>query len=159
MKSIEEVYRQHASAVYKYLLSLTRSPELAEELTQETFYRAIRASDKFDGSSSVLTWLCGIAKRTRLEYIRKHPHCEDVDEQELVSPSAEESALAEVGRLELMRRLHSMPEPTREIMYLRVFGGLSFGDIANILGVTENRARVAYYRGKEKLRKELDENE
>ena len=159
MKSIEEVYRQHASAVYKYLLSLTRSPELAEELTQETFYRAIRASDKYDGSSSVLTWLCGIAKRTRLEYIRKHPRCEDIEAQALVSPSAEDSALDSMGMLELMRRLHSMPEPTREIMYLRVFGGLSFGEIANILGVTENKARVTYYRGKERLRKELDENE
>ncbi len=158
MKAIEEVYRQYASTVYRYLLSLTRSSDIAEELTQETFYRAIRASDRYDGSCSITTWLCAIAKRVRLEHARKHPANEDISVQAIPTGSAEEEVMASEGRLEIMRRLHAMPEPTREVMYLRIFGGLAFKEVGEVLGMTENRARVIYYRGKEKLRKELDEN-
>lgn len=62
MQSIEEIYQNHAQTVYKYLLSLTHQADLAEELTQETFYQAIRSIDRFDGSCKITTWLCAIAK-------------------------------------------------------------------------------------------------
>lgn len=159
MKGMDEVYKQYAATVYRYLLSLTRDRDLAEELTQETFYQAIRSSDRFDGSCSVSTWLCAIAKRVSLAYYRKYPKHEELELVTESSDSAEESYLIKEGRKELLKKLHSLKEPAREVVYLRAFGGLSFREIGEITGHTENWARVTYFRGKESLRKELNDDE
>ena len=100
-----------------------------------------------------------------LTYKRKHPENEQLDEA-LASeefqksapsgPSAEHEALDNLGRLELMKRLHALPEPAREVMYLRAFGGLSFSEIGEIHGKSENWARVTFFRAKEKLRKDVE---
>ncbi len=156
---MEEIYKRHAQTVYRYLLTLTRDAELAEELTQETFYQAIRSSERFDGSCAVSTWLCAIAKNALRTYRRKHPAAEDVDEQTLTIPSAEADAVSEAGRMELLKKLHALREPYREVLYLRAFGGLSFREIGEVQGKTENWARVTFYRGKELLRKEVDEDD
>lgn len=71
----------------------------------------------------------------------------------------EKTVLSEYGRVEILRKLHQLDATVREVMYLRIFGDLSFAQIGEITGRTENWARVTYYRGKEKLRKELDGNE
>ena len=155
MEPMEEIYQQYARTVYRYLLGLTRDADLAEELTQETFYQAIRTSDRFDESRAVSTWLCAIAKRVLQTHRRRHPVMEDVDEQILPGPSAESAVLAEEDRVALLRRLHALPDPGREVLYLRLFGGLSFREIGSVLGRTENWARVTYYRAKETLRKEV----
>ena len=63
MQPIEEIYREYAGMVYKYLISLTRDEGLAEELTQETFYQAIKSSNKYNESCKISTWLCAIAKK------------------------------------------------------------------------------------------------
>lgn len=160
MEPMEEVYRQYANTVYGYLLSLTRNPDVAEELTQETFFQAIRTSDRFDGSSKVSTWLCAIAKRAYLTYSRKHPKLAQIDEESVgAESSAELAAIRNEERLELLKKLHALDEPYREVLYLRLFGGLPFRDIGAVHGRTENWARVTFYRGKEKLRKELNEDE
>lgn len=159
MQSMDEVYQQYAQTVYRYLLSLTRDGDLAEELTQETFYQAIRSSDRFDGSCAVSTWLCAIAKNALRTYRRKHPAAEDLDEQTLYAPSAESDAVNSAARVELLKRLHALCEPYREVMYLRAFGGLSFREIGEVQGKTENWARVTFYRGKELLRKDVEEHE
>ncbi len=156
---MDEIYRQYAQTVYRYLLSLTRDGSLAEELTQETFYQAIRSVDRFDGSCAVSTWLCAIAKNALRTYRRKHPAAEDLDEQALFTSSAEADAVSEAGRVEVLKRLHALREPYREVLYLRAFGGLSFREIGEVQGKTENWARVTFYRGKELLRKEVEEDE
>ena len=91
-----------------------------------------------------------------MAYGRKHPKTVDLETYDAVSPSAEDDAVAYENRVELLRKLHLCPEPYREILYLRIFGNLSFKEIGDILGKTENWARVTFYRGKEKLRKELE---
>lgn len=163
MQSMDEVYQKYARTVYKYLLSLSHDQEVAEELTQETFYQAIRSIDRFDESCRISTWLCAIAKNQLLTYRRKHPVQENYDdvyeEHRKTAASAEDEAVEGQDRVELMKRLHSCPEPFREILYLRIFGDLSFAEIGEIMGRTENWARVTFYRGKEKLRKELNEDE
>lgn len=159
MQSMGEIYQSYAKTVYKYLFSLTHSQDIAEELTQETFYQAVRSIDRFDGSCAVSTWLCAIAKHQLSAYRRKHPPTENVEELDGASDPAEDRALAAAGRVDLLKRLHQCPEPFREILYLRIFGDLSFREIGEIVGRTENWARVTFYRGKERLRKELDENE
>ena len=159
MQPIEEIYRDYAQMVYKYLLSLTRDDGLAEELTQETFYQAIRSSNKFDESCKITTWLCAIAKNVLITYRRKHPALEDIDEVEITSSSAESEALSNIGRVELLKKIHSLDEPYKEVIYLRVFGELSFAERGEVLGRNENWARVTFYRGKEKLGKEVEKNE
>ncbi len=165
MQPMDEVYREYARVVFGFLLTRTRNEDLAEELTQETFFQAIRSSDRFDESCKVSTWLCGIAKNVLLTYKRKHPENEQLDEalasEELQKsapsgPSAEHEALDNLGRLELLKRLHALPEPAREVMYLRVFGGLSFSEIGEVHGKSENWARVTFFRAKEKLRKDVE---
>ena len=159
MQPMEDIYQQYARTVYRYLLGLTRDGDLAEELTQETFYQAIRTSERFDGSCQVSTWLCGIARHVLQTHRRRHPVTEDVDELELPAPSAEQTVLAQADRLSLLKQLHALPEPGREVLYLRLFGGLSFREIGAVLGKTETWARVTYYRAKERLRKEVQSDD
>ncbi len=157
MQTMDEIYRQYARTVYKYLLSLTQDADLAEELTQETFYQAIRSSTRYDGSAKITTWLCGIAKNVLFTWRRKHKETAPLTDAEqntnLITESSEETALQSMEKIGLIRRLHGLPEPYREVMYLRAFGGLSFKEIAEVSGKTENWARVTFYRGKEKLKK------
>ena len=148
------IYRHHAQTVYKFLLSQTRDPGLAAELTQETFYQAIRSIDRFDGQCKVSVWLCQIAKHLWYQQLRKQKREVPLSEEgvDVPLPSAEEETLDRAGRLELLRQVHSLPEPCREVVYLRAFGDLSFREIGDVLGKTETWARVTFYRGKEKLR-------
>ena len=153
---MDEIYQRYAKTVYHFLLVRTGSDDLAEELTQETFYQAIRSIDRYDESCKISTWLCGIAKNVLLTYRRKHPRHEDVEEQEIPVGSAEEEALSQSSSLALVKLLHELSEPYREVMYLRTFGGLSFKEIGEVHGKTENWARVTFYRAKEKLRKDME---
>ena len=148
------IYRHHAQTVYKFLLSQTRDPGLAEELTQETFYQAVRSIDRFDGKCKVSVWLCQIARHLWYQQLRKQKREVPLPEEgiDVPLPSAEEETLDRAGRLELLRQVHSLPEPYREVVYLRAFGDLSFREIGDVLGKTETWARVTFYRGKEKLR-------
>ena len=155
MQSMEEIYQQHAQTVYRFLLTHTRDEDLAEELTQETFYQAIRTSSRFDGSCIVSTWLCAIAKNVLFTYRRKHPEQEEFTEHSTAAASAESEAVGVMNRMELIRLMHGLAEPAREVMYLRVFGGLSFAEIGEVHGKSENWARVTFYRAKEKLRKDV----
>ena len=158
MESMEEIYQSYAKTVYRYLLSLTRDEDLAEELMQESFVQAIDSIGKFEGRCKLSTWLCAIAKNQWLCWLRKHPNTASLEETEALTQSAETDVLAELERVELLRLLHECPEPYRETMYLRIYGALSFAQIAEIMGKTENWARVTFYRGKERLRKELEEH-
>ena len=159
MKPMEEIYQEYAKTVYRFLLSRTRNADLSEELTQETFFQAIRTVNRYDETCKVSTWLLGIAKNVLLSYRRKHPATEDIADQEIPVESAEDTVLKSAGRVELLRKLHELKEPQREVVYLRVFGGLSFREIGDIFAKTENWARVTFYRAKEQLRKELSDEQ
>ena len=155
MDDMSEIYQDHARTVYKFLLSQTHDPDLAEELTQETFYQAVRSVDRFDGSCKVPVWLCQIAKHLWFQHLRKRKREAPVPPEDLPEapgPSAEEGLLEREGRMELLRLVHRLPEPQREVVYLRAFGGLSFREIGDVCGKTETWARVTFYRSKEKLR-------
>jgi len=154
MDDMDAIYRSHAQTVYKFLLAQCRDPDLAEELTQETFYRAVCSIDRFDGSCKLSVWLCQIAKHLWYQHLRKRQK-ETVPLEtapETPVPSAEDGVLDQEGRLTLLRQIHRLPESQREVIYLRAFGNLSFREIGDVLGKTENWARVTFYRTKEKLR-------
>ena len=156
---MNEIYQQYANSVYRFLLSKTRNEDIAEELTQETFYQAIRSINKFDGSCKLSTWLFGIAKNQYFNYSRKNPILQDVSEYEEKLKSNEnvdEKIISSFERVDMIRALHECKEPYREVLYQRLFGNLSFREIGDVLGKSENWARVTYYRGKEQLKKEID---
>ena len=153
--TIEDIYNAHSQTVYRYLLTLTHDAELSEELTQETFYQAIRSIERFDKSCKISTWLCAIAKNTLQTYRRKHPITSELDELSTITNSTESDVMARMNHIELLKKMHSLDETTREVLYLRLFGDLSFREIGDILSKTENWARVTFYRGKEKLKKEM----
>lgn len=157
--SLDRVYREYSSMIYKFLLSKIGNESVAEELTQETFYQAVKNADKFDYSCKVSTWLCAIAKNKYYEYIKKHPVTEQIDENFEYPISLENSYIEKEGRLRIMSAIHNMPEPYREVMLLRLLSDLSFREIGFITDKTEQWARVTYYRGKLKLREELDYDE
>ena len=159
MLSMEKVYKEYAQTVYRYLLSVTRDAHLSEELTQETFYQAIRSADKYDDSCKLSTWLCGIAKNVWRTYQRKHPQMDEIGEHIPQKNQTEEIVFANLSRIELFKILQQLQGDAKDVMYFRLFGDLSFKEIGEILGKTEIWARVTYYRGKERLRKELDADE
>ena len=160
---MEQVYREHSRLVYRYLLSRTGDADAAEELTQETFYRAVKGSERFDGSCRVSTWLVGIAKNLLRERLRKQPESElteaAIANAAAETAAAESEALSSLSRLELLQRLHALAEPAREVVYLRSFGGFSFKEIGEATGNSENWARVTFYRAKERLKKEMENDE
>lgn len=153
--TIEDIYKAHSQTVYRYLLTLTHDAELSEELTQETFYQAIRSIERFDKSCKISTWLCAIAKNTLQTYRRKHPITSELDGLSTMTDSPESSVMARMNHIELLKKMHDLDETTREVLYLRLFGDLSFREIGDILSKSENWARVTFYRGKEKLKKEM----
>ena len=152
MEDMSRLYQQHAQTVSKFLLAQCRDAHLAEELTQETFYQAIRSVDRFNGSCKVSVWLCQIAKHLWYQHLRKHRREAAEGPPETVLPSAEEETLAQEGQLELLRKIHALSPDAREVVYLRSFGGLSFREIGDVCGRTETWARVTFYRSKELLR-------
>lgn len=154
MLNLDTAYREHAQTVYRFLMSLCYDNETAEELTQETFYQAVRCANKYDGTCKVSTWLCQIAKHLWYQHLRKRKREAPLPEElpDIPGPSAEEGVLEQEGRLGLLRLVHNLPEPAREVVYLRAFGGLSFREIGDVCGKTETWARVTFYRSKEKLR-------
>ena len=141
MQSMEEIYRQHAQMVYRYLCSLTGDEDLSEELTQETFAQAVSSIGRFDGSCKVSTWLCAIAKKQLMAYRRRHPLQDSLDELAETgaspvgtAPSPEEETVAAERKRRLYAAIHDSPEPAREVLYLRLLGGLSFREIGDVLG-------------------------
>ncbi|MGN0659564.1 MAG: RNA polymerase sigma factor [Emergencia sp.] len=163
MADMNEIYRQHARTVYGFLLTRTGDARLAEELTQETFYQAIRSIGRFEGNCSISTWLCAIAGNVWREYAKKAKKDHDVSKEAAVqnayAPSAEDSVIADWQQQRVMACIHRLKEPMREVMYLRLSGNLSFAQIGEIMGRTENWARVTFYRGKEKIIREVQHDE
>ncbi len=158
-KEIEEMYNKNLQTVYKFLYSQTNNMSLAEELTQETFYQAIKGIDKFRGDCTISVWLCQIAKNLWYKEISKRKRQgEDLLHENIVSNvNVEQECIDRVEKVELFRLMHKLDSATREVMYLRLSGDLKFSEIADILGKTENWARVTYYRGKQKLVKGREE--
>lgn len=156
MDSMEEIYQKHGKMIYGFLLTRTQNPDLAEELTQETFYQAVRHLDKYQGKSSVSTWLCGIAKNLWYAHLRKQKNHVPLEEaKDVPVDSAETQAFCSWDSLELLKLVYNLENPMREVMYLRLVGNLTFGQIGEIMEKSENWARVTYYRGKERVMKEV----
>ena len=118
---MEKYYRENGRKVFLYLMTLCGNADTAEELTQETFYRALRSVNKYKGESSVYTWLCGIARNAWLEELRKRPRHKGEELSELTEDNAlrpDEAAESSDSRLRLLKKVHSLPETEKELILL-----------------------------------------
>ena len=161
MEDFEAIYVQHFDGVYKYVFSLCRNETIAEEITQEAFYRAMEHIDKFEGKCKLYVWLCQIAKNTFLTYAKKQKRYvqeTDVDLSQQIEPSFESEILDKETLWKLHKLLHGLSEPYKEVFSLRVFGELPFSQIGELFGKSDSWARLIFYRAKKELRRDLDEN-
>ena len=157
MQDMEQIYKEYFEMVHKYLFCLTRNSHISEELTQETFYRAIKKIDKYRGDFKISVCLCKIAKNLWYDYCRKNKKVIKNDEmlQIISDDTTEEQVIAKEEKILLYQKMQKLDKEVREVIYLRITGELSFKEIGTILNKTENWARVTFYRGKNQL-KEVD---
>lgn len=150
---MDELYRQNAKIVSYFLYSMCKDEQLTEDLTQETFLQAYKSLDRFDGSCKVSTWLCQIAKHLLYRYWERNgkQDFEGIDEQIPAKCDTEQQALKRVELIDVFKELHELPEYMREVVYLRALGDLTYKEIGEIMGKSENWARVNFYRAKEML--------
>lgn len=137
-------------------MAMTGDPALSEELTQETFFRAVKYANRFDGKVKVTTWLCTIAKNAYFTYLKKERRNSGQSIEDMEIP-VKEDVLARENCREIYKAVHRLDEPYREIVLLRIHTDMTFADIGEIFDKSENWARVTFYRGKEKLKKLLEE--
>lgn len=155
MTEFEEVYRLYFRDVYRYCLALTRDEQMAEEVTQETFFKALGAIDKFDGKCKIYVWLCQIAKNTYFTMHSRDKRQGILSEEPADWENLEEKLLTKESAFEIHRILHALEEPYKEVFSLRTFGELPFRQIGELFGKTESWARVTYHRAKLKIKEEL----
>ncbi len=160
MDSVEYLYETYRSDVYRYLLGLTRDPDLAEDILSETFCTAIMALDGLRSDSSVKSWLLTIARNKWLDYLRKRRPVSDVDLTELyiadTAPGPEQRAMQKEAAQRVQVLLSREDPRTQTVVRMRI-DGYSFYEIAQKLGIREGSARVIDFRARKKLREQLTE--
>lgn len=163
MQPFEGVYRAYFGDVYRYLLKLTNGEQaLSEDLTSETFLKAMDAFGRFRGDCEVRVWLCQIAKNCYLSELRRRKKTADAPLEELNEPASrtdlESDALTSNAAETAYQLIHRMKEPYKEVFLLRAMGELSFKQIGNLFGKSENWACVTYHRARRKLKEQMEES-
>lgn len=159
MQNIEEMYNKYSEIVYKYVFCLTGNEDTAEEIVQETFLVAVRDINKFRGECKISTWLCQISKYIwykRLKKEKKETPLNILQDSILIEDSIEENFCDKESKIQLFKKLQELDEDTKNVMYLRIFGNFEYSEIAEIMNKTSNWARVVFFRGKQKLKEEMD---
>ena len=158
MTPIEEIYKEHFRGVYKYVYTLCRDESAAEEITQETFYKAMENLDQFRGETRMFVWLCQIAKNTYFSYAKKQKrHVSDEAPEAIHGIDLEEAFFDKESAADALRAMHGLAEPYKEVFMLRVYGQLPFSQIGQLFGKSDSWARVIYYRAKQDIRRKLHE--
>lgn len=152
MAAFQEVYKAYGRKVYGFLLSLSGSQALAEELLQETFFQAFLHMDKFEGRCSVYTWLCQIGKNVWLKEIRRNKRYSEIPLDDLQlrdnAPLLDDQIIQKEEFLRARKALLALKEPYRNVFILHAISDIKLKEIANLYGKTESWARVTYYRAR-----------
>ena len=152
----EQVYSKYYGSVYRYIFSMAKDKYIAEEITQEAFYKALKNINKFNPEFKMLTWLCQIAKNTYYAYYKKNKNLCELDDRTIDSEEMIiEKIIKSEQNIEILKALHLIREPYKEVFTLRVYSELSFKQIGEIFNKSENWARVTYYRSKLKVKENL----
>ncbi len=153
----EKLYNAYYMQVYSFVVYLSKNRELAEEITQNTFFKALSTSAKYNGQSDELTWLCSIAKNLYFDELKKNKKRADINRiEDLPSDKSIEHSLTDSdSAFRIHTVLHNLEEPYKEVFQLRVFGELPFSQIALIFSKSESWARVTYHRAKIKIQERM----
>lgn len=157
-QKLEDMYIEYSKQVYKYLFCLTHNNTLSEELTQETFYIAMKKIKQYRGEYKLSVWLCQIAKNLWYKELRKTKKRNIINIEDVQLMSYEILENNSIDKLDLINKIKKLDKRTQEIIYMKIIGNLTFKEIGEILGIKETLARVTFYRGKQKM-KEVEENE
>ena len=154
----EQIYTTYFRDVYLYIRKLSNSEHIAEEITSETFFKAMKSIDSFRGDCDIRVWLCQIAKNCYYSYIKKADRTECIDNVEIAEQGAsfEEQLFRHDTAMQIQKILHDVPEPYKEVFMWRVFAELSFKQIGQIFGKSENWACVTYHRARNKITEKLE---
>lgn len=161
-KDFEWIYTRYFDTVFLFVKQLSKNESIAEEITSETFFKAIRSIDNFHGKCDIRVWLCQIAKNCYFSYLKKQHHITNIDDVENIdfpesTDSIEEQIAKQSDVIQIHLLLHELSEPYKEVFMLRIFGELSFKQIASIFQKTENWACVIYHRARNKIIKQMEE--
>ena len=156
---LTELFDQYYKDVYSYLYSLSQNASLSEDLTSEVFLEVIKSIATFRGESDIKTWLFAIARHRWYAYLKKEKNyiqtenIYDLNE----SPFLATDDFSSASELEQMVNtiLSTENETTRKVFELRL-EGYSFYEIGENLGISENSARVVFFRVKTKIKKSLE---
>lgn len=155
-KQFEEVYKKYGNKIYGYIMKLCRDSYLAEDILQITFLKAIEQSDVFDGRCEISTWLCRIAHNAWLDELKRKDNQNDsfdLKKNDVMQEQDFEEEIADKDLAYLLSGIHeSLHEPYREVFFLRIYREKSFAEIGKAFGMSENWARVTYYRAKEQIK-------
>lgn len=151
----QEIYEEYGKPVYRFCLSLTGDPDEAEELLQETFYRAFLSAARFEGRCSVYTWLCQIGKNAWFKECRRRKRFHDQPVEELAltdrGPSPEDNSIVQDEYARIRQAVRRLEEPYKEVFVLHTFGGVPLKEIAQAHGKSESWARVTCSRARKKI--------
>ncbi|MGL4848830.1 MAG: RNA polymerase sigma factor [Clostridium sp.] len=162
MREFEEIYENYAKDVFRYLLVLTKEKALAEEFTQEVFYRGIKNIEKFKGNSSMYSWLCGIGRNIYYDYLKERKNIDlnnDILEEIREFNTPESIVSEDEESYELYKAIDELEEPGRSVLKLHLIDGISLKNISNLYGKSESFGRVVYHRTRVKLKERLEKNE
>lgn len=156
-EAFEKLYETYYMRVYSYVMTLAKRQHMAEEITQEAFYKAFTAKSTFRGESDQVTWLCAIARNLFLDEMRRQSKNTDMDLDTNADSgiNIESEVEDKDASYRIHRALQELEEPYRKVFELRIFGELSFREIGGICEKTENWARVTYHRAKVKLQERV----
>ncbi len=155
----EKLYEAYYMRVFSFAMTLAGDRAQAEEITQETFFRAFSGKSGFRGEANEATWLCAIAKNLYLDEKRRQGRNEPISEEITdAGKGVEQKTVDRDTSFRIHMALHALEEPYREAFELRIFGELSFREIGTIFGKTENWARVTYHRARLKLQERMEEH-
>lgn len=157
MTELEEIYNNYFKDVYFFLYSLSKDKHIAEDLTSETFIKAIKSIESFKGNCDIKVWLFQIAKNSYYSYIRKHKNLIELDSvpEKKDDCDIEKSVFSSEESMKIHEILHNLSEPYKEVFSLRIFGELRFRQIGSLFGKTDNWACVTFHRAKNKIREEM----
>ena len=161
MTDFEHIYRTYFTDVYRYIRRLSNDEHIAEEITADTFFKAMQSLDRFRGDCDIRVWLCQIAKNCYLSYLKKHKHTDRIEDGMLQTLpdrawTPEEQFLRQDDIKQIREILRGIAEPYKEVFMWRVFADLSFKQIGQIFGKSENWACVTYHRARLKIRERME---
>lgn len=157
---LERIYREYFTIVYRYMLSISKDPQLAEEIAQETFARAFQKIRSFRGDCDISVWLCQIAKNEYFQHLKKQKKksfLNNSTEGTVAGPETE--LIRKETQLQIQQILNKMEDTCKEVFYMRTYGEMSYKDIGKIFGKKETWARVTYYRVRKKIMEVLEDED